>query len=289
MLRRLFVTFAGLISVAMKKYNILFFFLLLLVLESDTVPVAGQTNGGRWKLVFSDEFNLPDGSQPDSAKWSRSRRAPSIWARWNSGSPNTVFIKDGHLVCRAIPNREAPGDTAAMLTGAINTKDKFAFQYGKVEVRVKTNLLEGNFPAAWMGPQAYGTPYRYGEIDIFESFGNKAVANQTVHSHRSVVLKKKGPQNAFTADVSVNKWHVYGMEWTKNTIVFTIDGKVTGSYVKSDDPEMLDEGQWTFDRPFFLILNQSIIGKADGNAPGMKRIYETRFDWVRVYQKEEGG
>jgi beta-glucanase (GH16 family) len=268
----------------MKKYNILLFFLLLLVLASDTVPVAGQTNGGRWKLVFSDEFNLPDGSQPDSAKWSRSRRAPSIWARWNSDSPGTVFIKDGHLVCRAIPNREAPGDTAAMLTGAINTKDKFAFQYGKVEVRVKTNLLEGNFPAAWMRPQSDGTPYRYGEFDIFEAFGADGIARQTIHSHRSAILKKQ-KISTFSKKVSVGKWHVYGLEWTPEYILLTIDGRATSYYGKSTELLQLEEGQWGFDRPFFLILNQS-VGTKNWNTPNTNRVYETRFDWIRVYQRQ---
>ena len=51
-------------------------------------------------------------------------------------------------MCKAIPNRHLATDTAQMLTGAVFTKDKFEFRYGKVEVRMKTNRRVGNFPAA---------------------------------------------------------------------------------------------------------------------------------------------
>ena len=57
-----------------------------------------------------------------------------------------------------------------MITGAKETRDNFSFTYGKVEVRLKTNLHRGNFPAAWMMPQppCDGWP-NAGEIDIFDS------------------------------------------------------------------------------------------------------------------------
>ena len=50
----------------------------------------------KYVLVFSDEFNLPNGSQPDSAKWSRCQRYDSQWNRWITSSKDVVFIKDGN-------------------------------------------------------------------------------------------------------------------------------------------------------------------------------------------------
>ena len=72
----------------------------------------------KYVLVFSDEFNLPNGSQPDSTKWSRCKRYDSMWNRWISTSKDVVFSKNGKLVCRAIPNTKEIGDTAKMLTRA---------------------------------------------------------------------------------------------------------------------------------------------------------------------------
>lgn len=239
-----------------------------------------------YKLVFSDEFNLPDGSQPDSTKWRRAKRYWSVWDRWISDSEDVVYIKNGKLVCRAIPNRSEPNDTAKMLTGAIETAGKFSFLYGKMEVKLRTNNKSGNFPAVWMKPEDRNINRLYGEIDIFESCGSLGEAQHAVHNHLTVKLNKKGPKNIFRTKISLDRWHVYGLEWSPEKLVFTIDGKTTAVYEKSKDNQMLADGQWTFNRPFFLILNQSV---GDGSTRGMETdtddIYETEFDWVRVYSR----
>ena len=53
--------------------------------------------------------------------------------------------------------------------------------------------------------------------------------------------------------------------------------------MKSSDSQKIKEGQWTFDRVFFVILNQS-VGYGSWYTPNIKDIYETQFDWVRVYK-----
>lgn len=269
----------------MKKIKKALLFFLLLVFSADTVKMEAQTTD--YVLVFSDEFNQPDYSQPDSTKWSRHQRGTSVWSRWISDSKRVVFIKNGALVCRAIPNKYESSDTATMLTGAINTKDKFSFQYGKVEVRMRTNLTLGNFPAAWIVPQPGQQDTRYGEIDIVEMFGNQGKAAHTAHTHRSFTLKKEGIKRDFKEDVSVKKWHVYGLEWTKDKLIWTVDGRQVGVYYKDNSPQMIAEGQWTFDRQFYLILNQSVgNGSHPLLVPNIKKTYETQFDWVRVYQRQ---
>ncbi len=240
----------------------------------------------KYVLVFSDEFNLPNGSQPDSTKWSRCKRYDSMWNRWISASKDVVFIKNGKLVCRAIPNIKEKGDTAKMLTGAIETIRKFSFQYGRVDIRLKTNLLRGNFPAAWMKPEVID-PNKYGEIDIFESFGDQGIAQQTIHNHTSVIFKKDIDKGKFKTDIDLDKWHVYSLVWTPTELIFLIDDLVTGRFFKSLDKKQLKLGQWTFDRPFYLILNQSV---GDGRFKWLNvdtnNNYETQFDWVRVYKKK---
>ena len=55
----------------------------LAIILSFTAMTAGdrKINDEGYKLVFSDEFNLPNGSHPDNTKWKRCRRNPSRWAR----------------------------------------------------------------------------------------------------------------------------------------------------------------------------------------------------------------
>ncbi len=264
------------------KSNLFLVLLGLITISADTSSLKAQEN--EWQLVFSDEFNQPNGSQPDPAKWSRHRRGTSTWSRWISDSKDVVYVKNGRLVCRAIPNRSEPADTAKMLTGAINTKGKFSFKYGKVEVRMRTNLQQGNFPAAWMVPQS-NVKLPYAEIDIMESFGTKAEATHTIHSQLTQDNKKHGESNFFRIPLNLMKWHVYGVEWDKEKVVWTVDGKTTGVYRKSNRPEKLSKGQWTFDVPFYLILNQSLGRDNSNNSPIVNETYETQFDWIRVYQR----
>ena len=255
---------------------------MLLVFAADTSISDAQEN--EWQLVFSDEFDQPNGSQPDVSKWSRTKRGTSTWNRWiDSSSKDVVYIKNGRLICRAIPNGSNKNE---MLTGAIDTKGKFSFQYGKVEVRMRTNMKVGNFPAAWMVPVP-GTDNRYGEIDIVEMFGNQGKSAHTIHTHRSFTLKKEGLTRERKIDLNVKKWHVYSVEWDKNSVIWAVDGNEVFRYNKTNNKQILDEGQWTFDRPFYLILNQSVgDGKHQLLVPNLKTKYETQFDWIRVYQKK---
>ena len=198
---------------------------------SFTLPLfqgKGKVDDSGYKLVFADEFDMPDGSQPDSSVWSRSRRYWSTWNRWISNSKDVVYIKDGCLVCRAIPNRKEKADTAAMLTGAVETAGKFSFKYGKVECRMRVKRHRGSFPALWLMPQPPAPDHpNGGEIDIFETIDKENVAYQTVHSNWTLTLKKnREPLNAFRVPTSVSKWHVYGLEWDERKLVWTIDGRV---------------------------------------------------------------
>ena len=79
---------------------------LLMVMCSFSQSRRGNAKS-RYQLVFSDEFDLKDGAQPNPKVWQRSVRGTSRWNRWISKSADVVFIRDGKLVCRAIPNTSA--------------------------------------------------------------------------------------------------------------------------------------------------------------------------------------
>lgn len=275
----------------MKRVRLLSVILVFLLLSDATDNMAQSSTDKDYQLVFSDEFDLPNGSTPNPRYWSCSSRLSCTWARWISHSPRVAYIKNGKLVCRAIRNTFMPSDTAKMLTGAVETQNKFSFKYGKIEVRMKTNLHTGNFPAAWLMPEPPAPNHPDGgEIDIFESFGKNDLAHHTVHTHWTLKLNQTKPSNSFNKKINVKRWHVYGLEWTPNQLIFSIDGKTTGVYMKSSDENALKNGQWPFDRPFYIILNQSLrqFGPSSyGGAPDLSYTYETQFDWVRVFQKKK--
>ena len=236
-------------------------------------------------LSFSEEF---DGTgEPTSQWWKRTERQGATWNRWCSNSPLVVYQQDGALHCRAIPTPDRNSDNVPMITGGVKTQGKFDFQWGRVEARIKTIPHRGTFPAFWMMPadNSKGWP-NAGEIDIWETIDNGDVAYGTVHTNWTYNLNKGG-NGGNMGGIDYSLWHVYAVEWNATSITWYVDGQKMWTYNKSTDQNALNNGQWPFDAPFYIILNQS-VGNGSWAAPADESFtYETLFDWVRVYQKPE--
>lgn len=262
--------------------------------------------GAEYKLAFGDEFNTADFTQPNEAYWSRSEWAHPAWKRFTAqtkaGQEKTGWIEDGKLVLRCVKNEfadEKRGDNGSkleMISGAVESADKITFTYGKVEGRLKTTAHSGNFPAFWMMPNksTYGGWPSSGEIDIFEQINNENTSYHTIHSHWANGAGDGGlgnggnPQKGGTSATTTGDYHVYGLEWTENMLTWFVNGKKVFSYAKSTNQDDLDKKQWPFDKPFYLILNQSVGNGGWAANPDLNFTYETKFDWVRVYQKADG-
>lgn len=262
--------------------------------------------GAEYKLAFGDEFNTADFTQPNEDHWSRSGWAHPTWKRFTAqtkaGQEKTGWIEDGKLVLRCVKNEfddEKRGDNGSkleMISGAIESANKVTFTYGKVEGRLKTTAHSGNFPAFWMMPNesTYGGWPSSGEIDIFEQVNNENTSYHTIHSYWANGAADGGlgnsgkPQKSGTSATTTGEYHVYGLEWTEDILKWFVDGKQVFSYAKSTTQDDLDKKQWPFDKPFYLILNQSVGNGGWANNPDLNFTYETKFDWVRVYQKANG-
>lgn len=237
---------------------------------------AGEN--AQYKLVFSDEFNEPDGTLPDDTKWVCSPRYSATWNRWIADDPRVAFLQGGQLVMRAIPNPDKSKDNVDMLTGAIQSSGKFGFQYGKIEARILTNPHTGNFPAFWMMPddQSQGWP-NDGEIDIWEQIDEQQTAYHTLHTGYAQSMR------SFNEACPTDRYHTFGFEWDAEKMTWYLDGKQVGRYNRS---EISDPRAWPYDKTFYVILNQSVGNGAWARPADINHTYETRFDWVRVYQKE---
>ncbi len=250
---------------------------------ADFKPVADS----EWQLVFSDEFNAEDYSQPLDEKWMRCQRYGATWNRWLSNSEEVIYIKDGNLVARAIPNPDTASDPVPMITGGIKSNNRFGFTYGYVEARILTGSWIGNFPAFWLMPedQSAGWP-DCGEIDVWETIDTEQRSYHTVHSNWTYDLGQTGnPRSSFNVAVNNDRYHTYGLMWDETSLVWYVDGKEVGRYEKSSNQSMLSQGQWPFDKHFHIILNQSVGNGAWAKDADVTHTYETLFDWVRVYQK----
>ena len=246
-----------------------------------------KDNSSDWQLVFSDEFDAEDYSQPINSKWMRCQRYGATWNRWLSDSKEVVYLEGGDLVTRAIPNPDTDTDPVPMITGGIKSYNRFGFTYGYVEARILSNPWVGHFPAFWMMPedQSAGWP-DCGEIDIWEAIDTDGRSYHTIHSNWTYDLGyKNNPQSSFNTGVSYDRYHTYGLQWNETTLIWYIDGKEVGRYAKSTNQSSLNQGQWPFDKHFHLILNQSVGNGSWAKNADVSHTYETRFDWVRVYQR----
>ncbi|MBQ7663923.1 MAG: glycoside hydrolase family 16 protein [Bacteroidaceae bacterium] len=252
----------------------------------EPVPEGELEEIERWKLVFNDEFNQADYTAPNSGKWLHRQRTKVTWARFISTSDSVAFIKDGALVLRTIKNPDTSTDDAAMLSGA--RQSNFNFKYGRAEARMKTTRHKGNFPAFWMMPTSStgGWP-ACGEIDIMETINAENRAYFTIHSNWANTLgKSANPVKTSNMWINVEDWHIYAIEWDSLELRWYVDNQKVFTYPKRiTNPNALENGQWPFDKEFYLIVNQSVGDGSWASAPDMDFVYETQVDWVRVYQK----
>ncbi len=257
------------------------------------VTALFKDENSRYRLIFSDEFNAPNGTQADSAKWERCHRKHPTWARFLSNREDVAYQQDGNLHLHAKPNDGTSGEDGEMVTGGVQSAGRFSFKYGKVECRALTNPHTGNFPAIWMMPDDFyqglvGWPHS-GEIDIWEAINNENRSYHTIHSYwangsADGGLGRSGdPQKTFSYDTPLDRYHTYGLEWDENELRWFVDGKQVGQYArKANVPE--SQLQFPFRKNYYLILNQSVGNGGWAHRPDVNHTYTTKIDWIRVYQ-----
>ncbi|UOG77367.1 glycoside hydrolase family 16 protein (plasmid) [Hymenobacter tibetensis] len=267
-----------------SKLNLLPLLVATLLLGNCARQELAQTSSVNWKLVWADEFNK--NGKPDPEKWGFASRSSPDWACYCTDTLATTFVQNGELYLRGIINRDAT-DSVKYKTGCIQTKGKFAFKYGKVEVRAKLGKGKGSWPAIWLMPQQnkYGFWPHSGEIDIMEQLNSDSIFYQTLHSNYIDQLKQKtNPVYFNTSPYQVGEYNVYGLEWYPDRLDFFVNGRKTFTYPKvvGTDPT-----QWPYDQDFYIILNQALGGKWVGEIHDQDVPVQMAVDWVRVYQQKD--
>jgi beta-glucanase (GH16 family) len=262
--------------------NFCFAFLLIIISLGCASKEGVDTSG--WKLIWEDDF-LEEG-HPDPDNWSFSGRKTSDWACYCADNAATTFVKEGKLHLRGIVKQDE-ADTAKYQTGCIQTKDKFAFKYGKVEVKAKLSKGKGSWPAIWLMPQdsKYGGWPNSGEVDIMEHLNFDSIVYQTLHTHYiDRMNKKEDPLYFTTSSFNEDEYNVYGLEWYPDRLDFFVNGEKTFTYPKIENA---DSRQWPFDQEFYIILDQALGGNWVGEIHDKDLPVEMQVDWVRVYKNDQ--
>lgn len=234
------------------------------------------------KLVWADEFNYT--GLPDSSKWNYDIGGDG-WGNheleyYTSKRLENARVENGNLVIEA---RKEKWQNNNYTSARLVTKGKASWQYGKIEVRARLPKGTGTWPAIWM--LATKDPMHWpddGEIDIMEHVGfHQGYIHGSVHCKKyNHVIHTQKTDTVIVKDCS-EKFHVYSLEWTADSIKIAVDGQVYFSFANEHSYDA-----WPFDNNMHLLLNQTVGGDW-GGAKGIDQdIWPQRMevDYVRVYQ-----
>lgn len=254
-----------------------------------------------YKLIWSEEFNGKKGTLPNSKTWTYDLGGlnQNGELQFYTKSPQNISHNgSGHLVITA--NRIADQQMMAITpdpaiekmlnacgacqfsSSRIKTAGKLSFQYGRMEVRMKSASGEGSWPAFWMlGTDLLkGIPWPdAGEIDIFEGKGSMP---DTVFGtiHGPGFSGGSGLGSIYQNFIPLNKeFHIFAIEWKKNQIDFYADDNLYFTVTSKDVPA----GSWVYNQPFFLILNLAMGGQFTGDIDPAVNKSQIFVDYIRYY------
>lgn len=256
--------------------------ILMLALLFVATATCARAEG--WELVWSDEFDYQ--GLPDKAKWGYEtgfvRNHESQY--YTQARLENARVENGMLVieCRKEhfqPPNHAPVEyTSASLT----TRNKFTWQYGRIEVRAKLPHGRGVWPAIWtLGADEprVGWP-ACGEIDIMEFVGKQP---NDIHGtiHYAVDGRHRSDGGKIVADNPPGDFHIYAMEWHTNRIDFFYDGV---KYHTASTDKAGDGPDNPFRKPHYLLINFALGGNWGGQFDDAILPQTYLIDYVRVYK-----
>ena len=228
-------------------------------------------------LFWSDEFNT-DGA-PDSAKWGYDLGTGSNgWGnselQFYTNRPENVIVQGGVLKIKAIKESYKGSEyTSARLL----SMGKFAFTYGKVEVKVKLPAGVGTWPAAWMlgsNISTAGWP-ACGEMDIVEHRGSEL---NKIFGTLHYPGRSGGNADGNTKVIAnaTTEFHIYTLDWSAASIKIYVDNQLFHTVANSS--------RIPFNHDFFLIMNLAIGGNFAGPVDPTLTNATMEVDYIRVYK-----
>ena len=183
------------------------------------------------------------------------------------------------------------GVTKQYTSARLNSK--FAYTYGRVDIRAKVPTNQGTWPALWLLGKNITEPGGFfaathgttpwpacGEIDIMEHGitpdrpGYVQSAIHTPSSSGATINHGDTIANNLGTD-----FHVYSMNWSPFQITFLLDGVPFYTY----NPSVKNASTWPFTADQYLLFNIAMGGYA-GNIPSNFNQATMEIDYVRVYQ-----
>lgn len=236
------------------------------------IPLNESTNlKGEWELVWHDDFN----DQASLANWNLQDWASDKNEEWQYYSPENITVENEHLI---IESRQEQFKGRNYTSGAMTTEGKFEFTYGKIEIKAKLPKGQGVFPAFWL--VNFNEDSWLPEIDMMEFLGqNPNELHYVLHWEDAKGRKMRDFLHYESEEIDFTiDFHIYGLEWEKDKIIWTLDGR-----------PVFETTKFSPDTPLFLYVNTAIGGVWPGE-PNPSEEYPKRMeiDYVKVFQKQTG-
>lgn len=278
------------------------------ILAAQKPSIAGLQIGN---LLWSEDFLGTASEKINPKNWS-ARNCHRVPVSDGGGAcfgvesqfyaPSAITLdgsKDGAAVITTtrVDQTNKPADAGTCLgdfgckfvSGRFDTHNKVSFKYGYIEARIKMPSGSGNHPAFWMlgdNINQVGWPTT-GEMDITEIHSN--IPNETTaainystsgipndwRAHNYVVEKLN-----LGSDVSQG-YHLYALAWLPDSISYYADNKLV--FQVSRTVFEAKYGYWSFDKSFFVILNNAVSEGFSGSSANLQSSTMS-IDWVRSYQ-----
>ena len=255
-----------------KTFVVLLLCSLTLVGNTTTLDTASPVDESKW----FHQTVLPNGNS-----WHNQEQ------QHYTNRIDNAYVSDGLLKIKAKKESFKDQGVVKQYTSA-RLNSKFAFTYGRVEVRAKLPKGHGTWPAIWMLSKNISEAGAYfetqgfgnqpwpdcGEIDILEHWGKKQNhAQSAVHTRSSFGNTiNLGGQRVPTIS---SEFHIYTLDWTAEKLVFSVDGKQHYTY----NPTIKNQATWPFDTPQYVLLNFAIEKVID--ADFTQATFD--IDYVRIY------
>ena len=269
------------------------YFLLLIFCLPVSVSAQLKTD-----TLFYESFN---NQTVDRSKWNVEVTGRTVNNEQQAyiDSANVLAQLDGKLMIKPVfqagytSNQQKQYD---FLSGRINTRGKFEFTYGTLSARIKMTAGAGLWPAFWALGE--GKWPDCGEIDVMENVGDSSWVSHALHGPGYFGNTPLTHREFFKKGIDITQWHVYTVNWTADSLIFSIDGVVTYTVTRA----MVEHyGKWAYDNPKFVILNFALgggypkgVNKVESPYPGLPQTTVDKIkagqaqmlvDWVLVTKK----